>query len=210
MKYDSWKYLFPPRPESAIPPDMLAFYEKRGWVCQYKKNGTCTIIGVSPDRKLIAINRHQENHKAWQLTQHIKDALRSIFTKPLWYVVVAEIMHSKTPTIKDTIFIHDILVHESEYLVGTTFKERQEILNPYLLTNVETKTHYVCDTDGKVWFAKIYDKGFADLFRSIKEPKIDEGLVLKDPNGKLRSCDRADANSSWQVKCRHSTKSYQF
>jgi len=210
MKYDSFKYLYPPRPEAAIPPDMLEWYEKRGWVAQYKKNGTNTIIAISPDKEFTAMNRHAANHKAWQLTSYIKQELVRLFLEEYWIVLVAEIMHSKTKTIKDTIFIHDILVYQNEFLIDSEFETRQKLLDSKLITKVETQTHYVCDKDNKIWYAKRFTKDFEKLFFDIKDPTIDEGLVLKNPKGKLSSCSKPTSNESWQVKVRHNSKKYNF
>lgn len=210
MLYDKWKYLYPPRPDYAIASAMLAYYEKQGWLAQYKKNGTNTIIGISPDKTFHAMNRHAAEHKAWQLTEHIKTELVRLFPEKKWFVLCAEIMHSKTPTIKDTIYIHDMLVWHSEFLLDSLFIERQKLLDERLITNVESHSHYVCDSDGKIWYAKRFDSGFKELFMAIRNATIDEGLVLKDPNGKLRSCRTQSENSGWQVKCRHEHKNYQF
>lgn len=210
MKFTEWNYMFPPRPDSAIPPSMLGYYEKREWLAQYKKNGTCTIIGISPEKEFIAMNRHADFHKTWQLTDHIKEELARLFKEKKWFVLCAEIMHLKGPAIKDTIYIHDMLVWKSEFLFDSTFLERAQMLDERLITNVESQSHYVCDSEGKIWFAKRFDKDFKGVFSSIKNTKIDEGLVLKDPEGKLRFCDSPDANSYWQVKCRHKSKGYAF
>jgi len=209
--YTEWSYLYPPRPESAVPHTTLDFYERTmQWVAQYKKNGTNTIIGISPDKKFIAMNRHNDNHKTWQLTDHIKKELAAIFSGPYWYVICAEILHLKTPMIKDTIYIYDILVFESRFLYGSKFSERQKILDPILTTERETESHYVCDSENKIWYAKLINKDFKKIFWEIKDPAIDEGLVLKDPNGKLLKCDKPTSNSGWQAKCRYQTKNYQF
>jgi len=210
MKYTTWQYLYPPRPDFAIACAMLNYYEKRGWLAQFKKNGTNTIIGIAPNQTFHAMNRHAANHKAWHLTDHIKKDLLRLFPDKKWFVLCAEIMHSKTPTIKDTIYIHDMLVWKGEFLLDSTFLERALMLDERLITNVESNTHYVCDSEGKIWYAKRFDKDFKTLFQSIKQVKIDEGLVLKDPNGKLRACKTPTENSSWQIKCRHKAKGYAF
>lgn len=210
MKYTKWKSLYMPRPESVIAPATLSYYEGKGWLAQYKKNGTATIIGISPDKEFFSLNRHKELHKTWQLTAHLKSELARIFFEKKWFVFCAEIMHLKTPTIKDTIYIHDILTWKSEFLLGSTFLERQLILDEKLITNVEAESHYVCDSAGKIWYAKRFTKNFLAIFNSIKNAKIDEGLVLKDPEGELHACLRPTDNASWQVKCRHPTKNYIF
>jgi len=210
MKYTKWSYLYPPRPEYAIPADMLKFYEGRGWWAQYKKNGTCTIIGISPKKEFFCMNRHAENHRTWQLTPYLKEQLALLFPEKKWTVLVAEILHLKTPDIKDTLYIFDALVLGSEMLYDSTFRERQEILAARLKTNVEARTHFICDPKGQIWYAKCFKSGFNKLFNAIKNPKEDEGLVLKNPVGKLRSCLKDKSNTSWQVKCRWGNKNYSF
>jgi hypothetical protein len=103
-----------------------------------------------------------------------------------------------------------MLVWQSDFLLNSRFIDRQKILDERLITNVEALSHYVCDNEGKIWYAKRFDKNFKEMFLAIKEPKVDEGLVLKDPEGRLRLCIKPSDNSSWQVKCRHSTKGYAF
>jgi hypothetical protein len=210
MKYTDFKFLYPPRPETAVVTAMLSYFEKQGWVAQYKKNGTCTIVGIAPNKDVILMNRHGESHKAWFITEHLKGELARLFPENKWFLLVAEIMHSKGPTIKDTLFVHDMLVWKSDMLLDSTFKERQDILDNRLITNVEGHSHYVLDDKNKLWYAKRFDKDFKKIFNSIRDPKIDEGLVLKDPEGKLRNCLTPTDNSYWMVKCRHKSKGYAF
>jgi len=210
MRYEEYSYLYPPRPEAAIQPKSLDYYEKLGWVAQYKKNGTNTVIWISPDKKIILRNRHATHHRAWQITKHLEDEIVRLFPDDGWYVFCAEIMHSKTPTIKDTLYIYDLVVWGSELLLGSTFMERQKLLDSILLTNVEAYSHYICDTQGKIWYPKLVKSNFRKVFDSIKEPKIDEGLVLKNPDGKLSLLLRPNNNNDWQVKCRHPHKNYNF
>ena len=208
--YKEFQYLYPPRPEHVLSSDRLPYYEKDGWVAQYKKNGTCTIVATGPDGKggmqFIAMNRHKENHKAWQLTTDIKEALSKLLPHHCWTVLVGEILHSKTPTIKNTIFFHDILVMNGEYLLDTTFAQRQIWLTALLPSNVESYSHYAVTEH--VWRAKLLVKDFAKHFESIKNQVVDEGLVLKKPNAKLKMCDSEKTNSGWQAKVRYAKKHY--
>jgi hypothetical protein len=209
-KYESFEYLYPPRPDNAIAIDFIDWYEKNGYVAQFKKNGTCTIIAISPEKEFKTMNRHNADHKAWDLTDYIKQELVRLYPEKCWIVLVAEIMHSKTKTIKDTIFVHDILVFANNYLTGVTFEDRQKILEAHMIPIAEAPTHFICDVEGKVWFAKCFKGNFKDLFWGIKDINIDEGLVLKDPKAKLIACYKASSNSSWQVKVRHASKKYLF
>lgn len=206
--YNEFKFLYPPRPDFVLTFDRIAYYESDGWVGQYKKNGTCTIIAMSPDGEFHAMNRHAEQHKAWFLTKHIKDVLSGLLPHDGWTVLCAEIMHSKTPTIKDTIYVHDVIVHNSKQLVGSTFGERQKLLMELLPGGVENYSHF--EIDPKVWRAKLLTKDILNAFHSIVDPKIDEGIVMKKLTGKLKPCIKADSNCSWSAKVRYPHKNYQF
>ena len=64
----------------------------------------------------------------------------------------------------------------------------------------ESESHWLATDD--VWLAKTQHFGLEAIFRSMNKPE-DEGLVLKDPKGKLRDCERLKTNGHWQVKVRH-------
>ena len=211
MKYSKYTYLFPPRPETAIPSNFLTTYENKGYVGQYKKNGTCNVTFVSPERDVKVMTRHNEEHKAWAPTE-----ASSKFFKELpgngWYVFVSELLHSKTPTIKDTHYIFDILVADGEHLTGSTFADRMDILAGFIPVDDDgqtesTDSHWVVNPN--VWIAKTLQMGFEDTFKRITNPE-DEGLVLKDPYAKLRLGLKRNANVNWMVKCRKPHSNYEF
>lgn len=209
MDYSEFKYLWPPRPEKAIPSNLLGFHKKRGYVAQFKKNGTCSVIAVSPDRKLICMNRHNSEHKLWEPTKASSEIFKAIPGKG-WYVFVAELLHSKVSNgQKDTNYIFDMIVENSVHLVGVSFVERQQKLQDLFLSGNEDETtsHYVLNAN--TWLAKNHTEGFKELFEGISSEE-DEGLVLKDPRSELNNCFRPSTNSDWQVKCRKPHKNYGF
>lgn len=208
MQYASYTYLWPPRPETAIPRSALSFYEKRGWVAQAKKNGTCNVLAVSPEKKIVAMNRHAQPHKLWSPTAASSAAFADLPGKG-WYVFVAELLHSKVEGLRDTNFINDILVADGTYLVGMTFIERQSLLAKLFLKGgeAETESHYVINDN--TWLAKNRINDFDAFFASLDKPE-DEGIVLKNPNAPLALCLKAASNSTWQVKSRRQHKNYSF
>jgi len=148
--------------------------------------------------------------QSWSMPHSLKEKLLSFFPEDEWFVLCTELMHLKTPDIKDTLYIHDALVWKSEFLLSSTFLQRQSLLEERFKTNVETQSHYLCDTGGKLWYAKYFNKNFNSIFQNLKDSKVDEGLVLKDPEAKLHFCDKEKSNCTWQVKCRVESKSYNF
>lgn len=210
MEYKSWTYLYPPRPESVVTADMLPYYQKRGWWAQYKKNGTNSLVVVSPKGEVDFWTRHGTRHKAWNCNAYLKSYILDVVPRRSWTILVAELLHNKTQSIKDTLYFHDVIVYRNEHLVGTTFAMRQVLLDGVLpLGNAaESHSHWVL-THG-VWRAKNMTKDFLKTFKSIKDTKVDEGLVVKNPEGKLVWCLKPGVNSSWQVKVRYPAKNYQF
>lgn len=209
MLFADFRYLWPPRPDSkqAVMPNMLGYYERQGWIGQIKKNGTCNVIAVSPEGKIVAMNRHNEQHKLWSPTEKSSAAFKGL-PGTGWYVFVAELLHSKvTDGPRDTNYIFDILVADGKYLVGKTFEERQTILLGLFEATGETDSHYII-TD-HTWVAKPFRVGFADRYRGLSAAE-DEGIVLKDPRARLELCAKATANTRWAVKCRREHKNFRY
>ena len=212
MRFDSWHYLYPPRPENAVTKNFLSLYEKQEYLAQIKLNGTANVLSISPDRKVTAMTRHKDNHKQWAPTA----ATAKVFANlpgDGWYVFVAELMHSKVPGIRDINYIHDVLVADGEYLVGTTLEERQKLLESLFgidrskVTKDTPISHFVIDAN--TWLVRNYRVGFAKLFETLDRPEY-EGLVLKNPKAKLDYCSREKSNSTWQAKVRKPHKNYGF
>lgn len=207
MQYTEFTYLFPPRPEQKIPQGMLPFYQNRGYVAQVKKNGTCTLVFARGD-EVIFKTRHPDldsgEHRMWQpKPEHVEFFQGS----KDWNVYVCELVHSKTPHMKDQLYIFDIIVSDGEHLVDTTFESRQDILRSRFPRFTEEDVGVLRLTPF-ISMAKNFKGGFAHLFTHLKPE--DEGVVLKDPKAKLKACFKEGANGSWQVKSRVPTKNYGF
>lgn len=205
MEYTEYQYLWPPRPDNKIPKTSLGFMIKQGYAAQVKKNGTCTVIFCCKD-VVIFKTRHGdgEDHKAWKPKAEHVEFFKNRSDK--WNVYVAELLHSKTPHIKDQLYIFDKIVHEGVQLVGKTFDERQEILLadwPHLKDEGDQ-----IRVGQYVSIAKVFYEGFDELWKKLKAE--DEGLVLKRRTAKLERCIRQTSNNAWQVKCRRPHTNYTF
>lgn len=197
-----YKFLFPPRPEQATPPSLIRHYEMAGYIAQVKKNGTCNVIAVSPNKEIICETRHNEPHKQWH-----PNSMEAFKKGNGWCVFVAELMNNKTKTVKNVNYINDILVYDGNYLVGTSFADRQRLLSNLFTPMDECYSHYVIDNT--TWLAKNYTAGFRALYDSL-EGDGDEGLVFKQPDAVLAPCSSVSANSKWLAKVRKATKNYGF
>ncbi len=205
MPYTQFGYLYPTRPENHVMPGLLGFYEKQNWIAQIKKCGVCGLIIVSPSKEITVMNRHNEVHKLWKPTNEIETVFKSLPNK--WYVFCAEILDSKTKHIKNTVYLFDMLVSDNQLMIGSTYIDRyNKMKNLFKIRGTNFQYDIVND---QFWIANNHPTNFLNIFNSLTSPE-DEGLVLKNPQGKLELPYKPTANSGWQVKCRKGNKSYGF
>lgn len=205
MDYKEYSYLYPPRPEKKIPSDLLKFYETSGWWGQVKKNGTCTVIFAKKDQ-VIFKTRHADDHKMWVPDQKHLDFFK---TGEEWNVFTAELQHSKTPNVKNHLYIFDWIVINGRQAVDQTFAQRQEQLHDRW--NGDLRAHDVLVHE-HVSVARSFGRGLSQLWHGLVAEGLpeNEGLVLKLPTAKLKPCFRANSNDAWQAKCRVPHKNYSF
>jgi ATP-dependent DNA ligase len=114
--------------------------------------------------------------------------------------------------------IFDILVYDSDYLIGTKLVDRISILNSMI---PETSTlimkdkmkffeHLNVTKYENIFKAPSYSSDFKGLYQSIVDTDLYEGLVLKRKESKLGLGFSEKNNSDWQIKCRKPTKNYDF
>lgn len=198
MKYTEYSFLFPPRPEKMILSSMLGIFEQKKYVAQIKKNGTGSIIAISPDKEIFLKTRHGSDHKMWIPPEGMFDPFYSLPNR--WYYFCFELLHSKTKHIKNTMYLHDILVSNNNYLLGITYEARHNLLQRLFRKVQDVTSQYMMITDN-IWIANNYNLGFENLFHSLHASE-DEGLVLKNPAAELSLCTKEDSNSHWMIKCR--------
>lgn len=186
-------WLYPPRPVNAVTPSLIKSFETRGYVGQIKMNGTLQVIDIDDVGNVTYRTRHNTPNKAWtplpEMAPYFANYRDSVF--------VGELLHSKHASVKNTIYLFDVLRYMGKSLVGTTLADRLQILEktPALTNNIQ--------------IIKTYDRDLAGLYHSLSEP-TQEGIVLKDPKAKLRDCLRNGLNGGWQVKVRRPTENYGF
>lgn len=218
MEYNSYKFIYPPRPEQKITDAQLIFYESLGeFLAQPKYNGDCCNVFLIPGEEIKIINRHNEPKKKIDPMTDF-DGLMS--DRPM--VLSGELM-SKSKLGEDGLtlkgfIIWDILVHDGEYLIGSTVEERMELLEKLWPTNrmmVSEKgifhyEHLSFTPNIGIYKSPTYLTGFDTLYHELVKTDAYEGLVLKKKAARLTYGFNEKNNSSWQIKCRKPTKNYKF
>ena len=111
--------------------------------------------------------------------------------------------------------IWDILVHNGQYLIGTTVMERLELLEQLYPCNriqvgatIEIYNHICCTGITGIYKAPTYLNGFSKLYNELVQVDLYEGLVLKRRDAVLGYGYNEKNNIDWQIKCRKQTKNY--
>jgi ATP-dependent DNA ligase len=105
--------------------------------------------------------------------------------------------------------IFDILVYNGKHLLGSTFQERQELLDT-LFPFGNSFDRFMDNVSQNVYRAKNFTSDFESLWKEATKVQMYEGFVLKRPNGILENGFREANNTGWQLKIRKPTKNYKY
>lgn len=111
-------------------------------------------------------------------------------------MINAELVHYKTKTVKDTIIVHCVMTWKGRPLIGKTWGDSRKILE-----GMPSGNH--------VKVSEIFHKDFWNLFQQ-SDGEIIEGIILKNPKGKLVFSMTPIKDISWMLKIRKPSKKYQF
>lgn len=218
MKYDSYRYLFPPRAHNKVRPSDIGKYDTGEFVAQVKYNGDCCVVAIHGS-DLIIRNRHNE------VKNHVHD---SIDLKALshicegWLVLTGEMLDKAKKdehgqVIKGFV-IWDILVLNGCYLITSTLRQRIDVLDSIFKTSgmmvgaegIKQYDHLLFTEYNGVYRTPTYSTDFVALYNDLVKTELYEGLVLKKRNAILEVGFNSKNNFSWQLKCRKPTKIYKF
>lgn len=208
--YSSYRYFFPPRPEVKSPQSGLTTYERMGFVGQPKLNGSCAELYTNGSTDIKLMNRHQESFVRQLIPPQ---DLLALHKSNGYQVLVGEYMNKSKKDGKGNLFngclvLFDILVHNGQYLTGTKFMERQELMASLFPGN--DYDNYLTQVSNNVFKVKNFKTGFVPLYNEIVKIDMYEGLVLKRPDGILEAGFRPANNTGWMVKIRKETKNYTY
>lgn len=210
MKYNNYKYIFPPRPRNAIMSSDLDFWDNNTLLAQPKLNGSNSVIFTNGE-KVIVMNRH--NGRLTNVQVPMEEIL-SIYKGKGWMVLNAEYMNKSKSDEKRQVFNHkfvifDILVLNGDSLVGKTFEERVILLDQLYGTNNSDKP-YLYGISENIYRVKSYTSNFLDLYNDLVEIDMIEGLVLKRKSARLEAGTSELNNVRSQIKCRKPTRNYRY
>lgn len=212
MNYNAYRYIYPTRPKNAIPQDELDSYDNGTMIAQPKLNGSnCTIFTNGDFIKVMG--RHNQVLSNFQLkSSEILDLYKC--DKDQWLVINGEFLNKSKLDENGRIFNHklvifDILVYNSDYLIGKSFEDRILCLDK-LYGKIDSEKEYLYGISDNIYRVKSYENDFNSIFENITKIDIIEGLVLKRKNSRLEVGSSENNNFRGQIKARKATKLYKY
>ena len=210
-KYNTYRYIYPPRPKNAIPPSDLEFWDNGSLIAQPKLNGSNCVIFTDGDSQMV-MNRHNQRMTNFRLSQ---DEINQLYRGDgKWMIINGEYMNKNKKDETNNPFNHklvifDILTFEGDYLIGKTFEERILLLDE-LYGQVDCDKDYLYQITDNIYRVKSYQTNFTDLFNRLTQIDMLEGLVMKRKNARLERGTTENNNTKSQLKSRKATKNYKF
>jgi hypothetical protein len=212
MKYNSFRYLYPPRPKNAIPDSDLNFWDNGSLIGQPKLNGSNCVVFTNGE-KVMMMNRHSQYLTNVSIA---KEEILGLFRGEVgkWMVINGEYLNKSKQdenrlTFNHKFVIFDILVYNSEYLIGKTFQERISLLDE-LYGQRDSEKSYLYSISNNVYRVKSFESGFKSLFDELTKIDMVEGLVLKRKTAKLEAGNTENNNTKSQIKARKKCNSYKY
>jgi ATP-dependent DNA ligase len=210
MNYNNYRYIFPPRPQNAMPPKDINRFDNGAMLAQPKMNGSNCLIFTDGEH-INVMNRHGQNLTNFLLD---KEEILNMYNGTGWMIINGEYLNKSKRDENGVVFNHklvifDLLVHNGKYLVGKTFEERVNLLSGIYGTNKSEKD-YLYKYSDNVYCVKTYYDNFECIFNELIKIDVIEGLVCKRKSAKLELGTTSTNNTKSQIKFRKPTKSYRF
>ena len=165
------------------------------YVAELKYNGDN--IYIDTDNPTQFWNRHKQPHRyvppAGMLEEISKFPGGSLLNAELLNFKIKE---SDGADVKNVIVVHCVMKWEGKLLIGKTWGHSRA-----LLENFSSGKH--------LHISEIYKKDFWKLYQSADGKKI-EGIILKEPSGKLVFSTSQIDDVPWMIKFRHPCAKYPF
>lgn len=213
MNYKGFSYIYPPRPKNAIPTKDIVRWDNNMMLGQPKMNGSNCVL-FTDGNVIHTMNRHNQRLTRFQIEKSEILELYKPVDKGNWLVINGEYMNKSKSDERGLVFNHkliifDVLVFNSEYLVGSTFQERVDMLDN-MYGKTECDKDYLYQFTDNIYRVKSYDTNFVEIFNNLTKIDMIEGLVMKRKNAKLELGTTENNNAKSMVKARKATKSYRF
>jgi ATP-dependent DNA ligase len=227
--YNVMQWFWPPRTKARLPwGDDIVLPIWRNFpdvVAQYKLDGNRNMIFVSPERKVTFWNRKldkvtgQPYQQNYEIQTPLLEKILAIAPDKQWTVFDSELMHTKGGGyVKNTIYLYDVLVWQSQHLQNTSYNNRYQIIEnlglpilPLLGKEASQVERGAIIGNNNIYLAQnILPADWDKAWKQVRRCDFIEGLVLKrtGPISNLEYGSSEYNNSGWMVRVRKAKKNY--
>lgn len=213
VPFSAKRLIYPPHPAATLKPEQL--HRIPGHISQFKYDDWRILIYLLPGGGVELYTRRKSRLPRYEPPKGMIQGLHRLdLDRTKLHVLDGGLLHYKTERIKDTIVLWDILVHDGNYLLGSTYAQRYSLLRricrapkaPVVLDGLEIARRI----DRYLWLAPWLEGDHQALFeKAAKIPEL-EGLVLKDPKAPLQRTYKEENNARWQIRARKPSVLYRF
>jgi hypothetical protein len=214
LPYRNFRYVYPPRIENALPPELISKHDDGTYIAQPKLNGDCMTVYTNGTEFEIWDRSAKPYGKAAK-TKFDPNSLHreSEAGKGRWMAVVGEFMakgqrDSRGENFNGNFVIFDLLVYDGVHLTGTTFEERRKLLDELYGTQPGVETFLYSTPIETVHRVVSYNGEFDQTWNQLTKVEMIEGMVIKSRNGQLGDGPANASNS--QLKFRQATKNFLY
>jgi len=136
LPLEEYRYIYPPRPETALPAANIQAYERKGeYLAQPKLNGDCMVVFMN-GLETIIMDRHKEIYTKCivDVSPLYRETIADGKPTNKWMAVVGEYMVKSQKDRNNKVWnhkfvIHDIIAYDGMQLIGKTMEQRVELLD---------------------------------------------------------------------------------
>jgi hypothetical protein len=210
MKYDKYRYIYPPRPKNVISTSAIADYDNDRYLAQPKLNGSCALL-FTDGKELVFGNRHKGTFASMKLNIN---ELKNLHRGKGWMILVGEYMNKSKKDSLNKVWnqkfvVVDIICYNGIHLVGKNFGERYNILKD-LYKTTQTQDGFLSKISDNIYIANAFEKDFVSQYETLVETDMYEGLVIKSKTIGLQPGFSELNNTGSMIKVRKPTKNYRY
>lgn len=198
-------YYYPPYPKNAGNPNSLTSLEKtKQFYAQRKFNGTHIVILIGDQGEIELYNRHNKIIHSI-LHPDLKKSFQKLTIPNGKIILVGELLHNKTKSIKNCIVLFDIIYYQ-KYLFNMSQTDRFQILYQEMCPQT-TKGEFAKKITQHLWIAEVFETNFKEEFHRHELCDEIEGLILRDKRGRLNDAGSKPYSTNSLLKFRKPHKS---
>lgn len=202
--FPEFRFIFPPRPRKGwLHPTQIRRFP--GYVAQPKYHGWRVLVYFFPDGSIRFFNR-RGGPTRYRIPPSMMRGLKSLSPDPRSFQVLdGELLHfMAAQRVRDTLVLFDLLVHKGSYLLGTAMMDRYELLASLCGKPKELEKDTGLEVGLRIrphlWLAPNFTGNLGAAYKRHVRPPLIEGLILKNPKGRLQPGLSADNNGLWQLR----------